>query len=567
MSDKNLSAAQQTQRNTEDYVSKFAVLSRAAIGVVLTRTREPFRVVAALRDYSAATDNDFRAWTISQGWATYDKRTPDADPVTDGLSDPIAALKQINDPNGGFADNGVYAMMYLHKPLAQSFLMVQLIKEYAQFLRETHKRLVLIVPPSFQLPEELEDDVVSLDFDTPSYAELRESYDSMLGSLDDATLPQFGDPEIDRILAAGAGMTNDEFDNALARAIILNRADLNTVDCDTFAETIMTVKSEMVKKSDVLEVMEPGNIDEIGGLDNLKDWVRKRAICFGQDARDFGIEPPKGIALVGPPGTGKSLGAKAIASVLGIPALRFDVSRVFNSLVGQSEARVRAALKMVDAMAPCVLMIDEADKAFAGQAGGGGGGDSGVGMRVLGTILTWMQETKSPVFMVVTANRTANLPSEFLRRGRLDEIFSVTTPNEEERKEILNIHLLKRGRDPSKIKGLDGAVANSAGYVGAELEAAVKDALIEAFPNDQVTGELIARQLGYMVPLSEAFKEDFDAMEQWAKNNARPASRPKDGTEQAHVRQRTRPAAVAAGRRGRSGADFVAEPKAGSLDG
>jgi SpoVK/Ycf46/Vps4 family AAA+-type ATPase len=325
---------------------------------------------------------------------------------------------------------------------------------------------------------------------------------------------------------------------------------------------IMRVKTEVVKRSEVLEMMEPGSIEDIGGLENLKAWVRKRAGCFGQAARDFGVEPPKGIALIGPPGTGKSLGAKAIASVLGIPALKFDVSRVFNSLVGSSEARVRSALKMVDMMAPCVLMIDEADKAFAGQAGGGGGGDSGVGMRVLGAILTWMQETKAPVFMVVTANRTAGLPSEFLRKGRLDEIFSVTTPHEGERLDILKIHLRKRGQNPDTVEGLADVAAYSNDYVPAELEAGVKDAIIEAFSTGvPVTGALIKDQISYMTPLKIAFAEDFAAMEKWAKENARPASlEPGQVVEGSRVRTRARPAVGKNGGKGRA-------VELGSLDG
>jgi AAA+ superfamily predicted ATPase len=537
-----MSDQQAAVRNTERFVSDFTVLSQAAIGVVVTRSREPFRAIDALREYAAATDNEFRVWTMSHGWALYDPRSPDSDPTYDGLADPIGALRAINDSNTGFSERGVYVMMYPHKPIGQAFLMVQVIKEYCRLFSETHKRLVLLTPPSWQMPEELEDDLVVLDFDPPSYAELQENYGRLITNIaSPEKQPRFDVAQVDRILAAGAGMTAHEFDNAVARALITNRDSLPNPDIDAFSDVIMRVKTEVVKRSEVLEVMEPGSIDEIGGLENLKSWVRKRARCFGQDARDYGIEPPKGIALIGPPGTGKSLGAKAIASVLGIPALKFDVGRVFNSLVGQSEARVRAALKMVDAMAPCVLMIDEADKAFAGQAGGGGGGDSGVGMRVLGAILTWMQETKAPVFMVVTANRTQNLPSEFLRRGRLDEIFSVTTPHEAERLEVLRIHLRKRGQDPDKIANLKLAVERSAGYVPAELEAAVKDAMIEGFTNDQpITGDLIAQQLGFMVPLKEAFAEDFAKMEQWAEQNARPASLPPGGGEEAGRKPRVR---------------------------
>ena len=350
---------------------------------------------------------------------------------------------------------------------------------------------------------------------------------------------------MDRILAAGAGLTAAEFENAVSRALITLRPKLPNVTTDEISGLVMAVKTEAVKKSEVLEVMPTDDIRNIGGLENLKSWVAKRALCFSQEARDAGVEPPKGIALIGPPGTGKTASAKAISSVLGHPLIRFDVGRVFNSLVGQSETRVRAALKLVDAMAPCTLMIDEADKAFAGQASGGGGGDSGVGMRVLGAILTWMQETRSPVFLVVTANRVQHLPSEFLRRGRLDEIFSVTVPHAVERMEVLKIHLRKRGRDPATVAGLEEAVERSEGYVPAELESAVKDALIESYAgNMPLTGALIAQQLSYMVPLSEAFREDFDRMREWAEKNARPASLPPGEAGEARrvrIRQRTVP--------------------------
>ncbi len=286
---------------------------------------------------------------------------------------------------------------------------------------------------------------------------------------------------------------------------------------------VASVKTEVVRRSEMLELMEAETMSNVGGLDLLKAWVNKRAKAFSDEAKQYGIEPPKGIALIGPPGTGKSLAAKAISSILGLPLIRFDISRVFKSLVGESEGRVRAALKMVDAMSPCVLMIDEVDKALGGSQGSSG--DSGVSSRVLGSILTWMQDTKSPVFVVVTANRTANLPSEFLRRGRLDEVFSVTVPNQKERGDILKIHLRKRGHEPKEVTDLKTAVEASEGYVPAELEGAVKDALIEAYNADlPLTGELIAEQLKSFKPLSQAFAEDFGAMQEWAENNARPAS-------------------------------------------
>jgi len=548
---RNLTSAQSQLRNTEVFRRHLSVMHQAAIGVMMVRTREPFRATDAMREFAHAEDMmEYKLWTITRGWATYSRTDPEAEPVADSVTEPTAALAKVGQSS---EPNGLYVMMHPHKPLTNNITMVQLLKEYCRTFSETRKRLILIVPLGYTLPQELEDDIVIFDFDAPSYAELRESYDTLTSTLREERRPRFSQVDIDRVLAAGAGMTNHEFENAISRALVSLRGKLPAVPIDEFSDVVMAVKTEVVRRSEVLEVMEADSIANIGGLENLKQWVGKRAHCFSEEARAFGVEAPKGIALIGPPGTGKSASAKAISSVLGLPLIKFDVSRVFNSLVGQSESRVRSALKLVDAMAPCVLMIDEADKAFAGQAGGGGGGDSGVGMRVLGSILTWMQETKSPVFLVVTANRTIGLPSEFLRRGRLDEVFSVTVPHEGERLDILRIHLRKRGQNPDTVAGLTHAVEKSAGYVPAELEAAVKDALIEAYVGKvPLTGELIARQLECMVPLSEAFKDDFAAMRDWAEKNARPASLAHGATTEVRVRQRSRPASLTASPGGRA---------------
>lgn len=536
-----MSREQQEVRNASEFRQKFVTLSQAGIGVILCRTREPFRAMETLRDQAFADDLEYRSWTLSKGWERHDKAAPDAELKSDGSFDPVAAIRKLEDNK---LPDGIYAMMYMHKPLASAMILIQLVKEFAKTLTQVGRRLVLVMPLSYTLPTELEDDVVILDFETPSYAERRDIYEGMIeGSLKPEKRPRYDEAAVDRILAAGAGMTGHEFENSVSRAIIENKLQLPNIPLDTFVNSVMNIKTEVVKRSEVLEVMPTQGIENIGGLENLKLWVSKRAHCFGQDARDFGVEPPKGIALIGPPGTGKSLASKAIGSVLGLPLVKFDVSRVFASLVGQSEERVRAALKMVEAMAPCVLMIDEVDKAFNTNSGGG---DSGVGSRVLGAILTWMQETTAPVFMVVTANRTKGLPAEFLRRGRLDEIFSVTVPHPGERAEIIKIHLSKRGQDPKKVGDLSAAIDASEGYVAAEIEAAVKDAVIESFTTKQpVDGSLIAQQLGYMKPLSVAFAEQFEEMKSWAEDNARPASLPAGVTTEQPASTRTRSRATA----------------------
>lgn len=521
----SMTSAQAAVRNADRFRDQLAILDSAAVGVVLCRTREPHRAVETIRGLAAAKQVAFKTWNVLTGWETHNLANPDAEPQADGTKDANLALQMIGGVNGGtpFPD-GFYAMFYPHfwlKTSAPTIPMVQAIKEYCRQFAESKRRLILVTPPGYTLPSELEEDVTILDFDAPSYSELSSIYDTLMRTFG-SKAPNLSEDDRAKVIAAGAGMSRHEFETALSRAVVTHRTSLPNVDPDALVREVMKVKVEVVKRSEVLEVMSPDNIENIGGLDHLKDWLRKRSRCFGDSAKQFGIEAPKGIALIGPPGTGKSLCAKATAALLGLPLIRFDVSRVFQSLVGQSEERVRAALKMLDAMAPCVAMLDEVDKAFQT----GSGGDSGVSQRVLGLILTHMQESDAPIFWVASANRVNNLPSEFLRRGRLDEVFSVSVPDVTERLEILKIHLRKRGTDPEQIADLQVAADRSEGYVPAEIEAAVKDALIEAFTEGvPITGQLIADQLGNMKPLSVAFADQFAQMQEWAEQNARPASR------------------------------------------
>ena len=268
--------------------------------------------------------------------------------------------------------------------------------------------------------------------------------------------------------------------------------------------------------------MPSGNLSEVGGLQGLKQWIAQRKKCFTPEAKAFGIEAPKGMLLAGPPGCGKSVCAKAVSGELGLPLIMMNISSVFNSLVGESEARIRSALKTIKAMSPCVVFLDEIDKAGLSSESQG---DSGVGKRVLGNILTFMQEEADGVFFIFTANRPWSLSSELFRKGRLDEIFSVTLPNASEREDIFKIHLAKRGKNPDDVEGLSKAVKASGDFVPAELEGAVKEAIIKAFEKDlPVSGDLIVDALTETKKLKDAYPEDFSQMETWATNHARPSS-------------------------------------------
>ena len=546
-----LTEEQRSVRNADTFRLKFEEYHKACISVILVRTREPFRAAQALRDFAFASKEPplaFKEWSVVTGWATHSKENPEGPTDNDGTNNPIQALETLDaeDSRENFGP-GIYVMHYPHLlNMNKAAAFIHYLKHYARTFVAKRKRVALLVPTGYELPPELQDDVKVLDFETPSHAELSAAWDQqVVDTLEPEKRPTLSEEDRNRMLSIGAGMTMQEFVDAASMGVVERPDQLPALDMDRFVEVLHLCKVDVIKKTDVLEMMEPIPLSDIGGLGPLKDWLQVRVASFSDAAREFGIEPPRGITLCGPPGTGKSLVAKATAAALGLPLVRFDVSRIFQSLVGSSEQKVRATLDIVDSMAPCVLFLDELDKVFGGTVAGLQG-DSGVGQRVLGSILTWLQEGDKPVFVVATANRSEYLPPEMMRRGRMDEVFSVSTPSEQERMDILRIHITKRGHDPDAVEGLQEAVLASDGYVGAELEAAVKDALIEAWHEGQkhgvqpmLTGALITKQLKELKPLSEAFAEDFQAMEEWAANNARPAN---TGGKRGQVRTRVRQA-------------------------
>lgn len=555
-----LSKEQRTVQNAAKFRDQFKNLFMASIPVTMIRTREPARVILTLKDFTFGEDGlAFKVWRPSKGWQTFDKDRPTAAPTADNAMSLPNALQKIHgmEDQEGFPE-GVFVLRYPHAggQLANP-IVVDFIKECAERFIMGRRRLVLVVPPTVTLEPELEDDVIILDFESPSHAELGACFDTFMAARRRKAekdprykdkIPAFTTADRDRFLSIGAGMTKSEFDGALARGVIENLSVFNKPGFgDAVAESLNTCKIDAIKKTNVLEMIPAEDMSNIGGLEPLKAWLRLRVNSYSDDAREFGIEPPKGILLIGPQGTGKSLVSKAIAHMLRQPLIRFDASRVFQGVVGGSEQMVRAVLQLIDSMAPCVVMLDELDKIFGGTVSGAQG-DSGVGQRVLGTILTWQQDRTVPVFLVATANRAQFLPPEMVRRGRMDEIFSIRMPSKEERREIIQIHMRKRGHDYfDEIADIAQAIEASEGYVGAEIESAVKDALLQVFNAEgkkgRLTGAVIAQQLMDLKPMSVAFRADMEAMDEWAKNNAKPANSGDVKSPGEIVRQRVRPAA------------------------
>jgi SpoVK/Ycf46/Vps4 family AAA+-type ATPase len=267
-----------------------------------------------------------------------------------------------------------------------------------------------------------------------------------------------------------------------------------------------------------------GTLESVGGLDELKRWLTQRSNAFTERAREYGLPQPKGMMILGVPGCGKSLIAKTTSRLWGLPLIRLDMGRIYDgSMVGRSEANLRNALKTTESISPAILFIDEIDKAFAGSSGSADS-DGGTSSRIFGSFLTWMQEKSSPVFVMATANRVERLPSEFLRKGRFDEIFFVDLPTADERKEIFRIHLSKRRADISHFD-FDQLVSICDGFSGAEIEQAVVAAMYEAFAQDREFNTLdIIAAIKSTLPLSRTMSEQVTALRDWASRRARPAA-------------------------------------------
>src|SRR6266853_11571 len=307
-----------------------------------------------------------------------------------------------------------------------------------------------------------------------------------------------------------------------------NVFDKSLVQTGTFdIDVILSEKERIVRKSGVLEFFRTQQkMDDIGGLDQLKTWLKKRQSAFSEEARKFGLPRPKGILMIGIPGGGKSPTAQAVGSSWRLPLLRLDVGKVFAGIVGSSEENMRRAIQMAEAVAPSILWVDELEKGFSGT-GSSNNSDAGTAARVFGSFITWLQEKTSPVFVIATANNVDELPPEMMRKGRFDEIFFVDLPTLPERRDIASIHLKRRGRDPAQF-ALDAIAEKSEGMTGAEIEQAIVSALFDEYDKNGMAGVLstegVLHSLEETVPLSRTMKEKIAALRTWCKTRARPAS-------------------------------------------
>ena len=366
---------------------------------------------------------------------------------------------------------------------------------------------IFLVCSDLVIPAELEKMITVFDIPLPGNAEIEDIISTYAKEFDIAITPE----TVNELVVSFKGLSDFEIRQIMNLAY--QRSGMIDV---TDKELILQEKEQIIKKSGILEIVPFNlNLNDIGGLDSLKKYLENKAKVFNNldEARKFGIDLPKGILMVGMPGCGKSLTAKATASTFGVPLLHLDVGKLMGKYVGESENNLRRAIKTAEAIAPCVLWIDELEKAFAGLGGQGGGSD--VTTRLFGQFLTWLQEKESSVYVVATSNDISTLPPEFLRKGRFDEIFFVELPTPEERRSIFETHLRKRGKLTDKVDVLK-LLKDTEGYSGADIEAVVKETIEAAFISKDdraVTTEKIKDVIKNTKPISVTMKEKLDELE------------------------------------------------------
>jgi SpoVK/Ycf46/Vps4 family AAA+-type ATPase len=415
-------------------------------------------------------------------------------------------------------EDAIFILRDLHFVLRQAGSeknapIIRELKNLSRALKRSRKLLVLL-SHTLEIPADLAEDITVMDMPLPSSPEISRLIDLYIAP-DKLKLGSALGRE--QLVKACQGLSRERIRRVLARALAAKQCVTET-DIDLVLEE----KKQAIRQTGILEFFRSReSLKSVGGLDNLKQWVRVRQEAFTEEARRYGLPNPKGILLVGIQGTGKSLSAKTIAHEWRLPLLRLDAGRLFGGIVGESESRVRQMIQLSEAMAPCVLWIDEIDKAF-GNITSGADGDSGTSRRVFGSLITWMQEKTSPVFIVATANNVPLLPPELMRKGRFDEIFFLNLPTEPERKEIFRVHV-QRIR-PNRVREFDfDALAQKAiNFSGAEIEQVIIDAMHQAFGGagsgsrrDFETQDIL-QAISDTVPLATIARDQIEALKCWA---------------------------------------------------
>jgi AAA+ superfamily predicted ATPase len=508
----------------DKYANQIRTLILAGCTVIQVVSYEWQRVHGFINEVAVDLERKWFVWNSAKGLSEWDFEKTTLIERKNDLHEVNEFLQYFNEYDSSADDNGpaIFIAEDIHPYLTTDYPdYIRIIKEFCHLDMSANKNLILCQPIK-RIPTELLKELPIIEIELPTKKQLGVIFDAVVDIYLNDPKYEIDESNIsksDELISTALGLTTMEAKIAFSKALIetksLNESSINY---------IIQEKENIIKKSGQLEYYHPEvNLNEVGGLDILKGWLNRRGKAFRKGAQDFGLDTPRGVLLLGVPGCGKSLSAKAVANAWNFPLLRFDLSKVYGSMVGESEQNIRNALNITKALAPCVLWIDEIEKGLAGIQSSNQT-DSGVSARVFGTFLTWMQEKKEPVFVVATSNDISALPPELLRKGRFDEIFFVDLPTKAERKDIFTIHLKKKKREPINFN-LDKLVKESNQFTGAEIEEAVKEGLYRAFDNnDQLKTEHIVEAIKDTTPLAITMGNIIQELRKWAKFRAKFAS-------------------------------------------
>lgn len=496
-----------------------SALLRARNTLLWVVTREEVRVERAIIEAAGAAKFETKFWDCANGL-----QTADGKPDKPNLTDPGGILTTIRDDT----TRALYVLRDMHRWFDP--VVLRSLRSLARNLQGAPRdqaRAIVVLTPSSEVPPDLAGHATVIEYPLPARAEIAEVLDAAIASLPEDLAKKAAPTNgaRDAAIDAAVGLTAEEAANCYAKSLVTTK----TID----PAQVASEKRRVIAREKVLTWYdpEPRGLDAVGGLELLKAWLTARKSAFSQKARAYGLPVPKGCLLAGIPGCGKSLTAKAVATAWGMPLLRLDLGALKSKYVGESEGNIRKALAVAETVAPCVLWLDEIEKALAGATGPQG--DGGVSSDALGAVLSWMQERQGSVFVVATANDVSALPPELLRKGRFDELFFVDLPSPPERESILNATLDQLcPRMPMSI-GLTAVAKATQGFTGAEIAALVPDAMFAAFADGEraITTQDLLAAAKTVVPLSETASEKINELRKWAKGRARFASTPVSETK------------------------------------
>lgn len=476
---------------------EFSLLLRACYPLIYIPTQEEERVEKAIAHIGKNVNNrNIYTWDFVDGYQDNPNN------ANFGRRNPLQALEFIEKLPSN--TSGIFILRDFQRFL-EDISVSRKLRNLSKTLKAQPKNIV-VVASEINIPTELKEVFTIVEFALPQAEEIKTEIQRLLASTGQCLTDQF----LTALVRSAQGLSLERIRRVLTRAIAQN-GKLEEED----VELILEEKKQSIRQTQILDYYPAKEqISDIGGLDNLKEWLLRRGNAFSESARAYGLPYPRGLLLVGIQGTGKSLTAKAIAHHWHLPLLRLDVGRLFGGLVGESESRTRQMINLAEALSPCILWIDEIDKSFAGADGKG---DSGTTSRVFGTFITWLAEKQSPVFVVATANNIQNLPAEVLRKGRFDEIFFVGLPSQDEREAIFNVHLTRLRPHNLKSYDIKRLAYETPEFSGAEIEQTIIEAMHLGFSqNRDFTNEDILTAASQIIPLARTAKEQIEFLQNWA---------------------------------------------------